>query len=184
MDRGTRLYRPRSIERNKFTINLNNMKRKFYLIELGVFFTFLLFTLPLEGQKMEVLKKIQNRTYSETWDPVLQNEKIVVYAKISDCSKPSQGFHFDYLLFKVENKTNDKIYVTWDFDYSYDNQPRHEESNDEVQVGFVIEPLKSVEASCLSKENRQLRLFVRDKNKASVRELTDFSINSLKISNL
>ena len=159
------------------------MKRKIYLIQLGVFFTSLFFTLPLEGQKMEVLKKIQDKTYSYSWDLVLENEKIDVYAKISDCSKPNQGFHFDYLLFKVENKTNERIYVAWDFDYSYDNQPRHEESNDEVQVGFIIEPMNSVEASCFSKQNRQLRLFVRDKNKQGVRELTDFSINSLEISN-
>jgi len=160
------------------------MKKKSFLIELGIFLLVLFFTLPVQGQKAEVLKKIQSGTYSNSWDLVMENEKIAIFTKYSDCSQPSEGFFFEYLLFKVENKTGNRVYVTWDFDYSYDNKTRDPESDDEIFVNCIVEPLTSVEASCLSNENRHLRLFVREKNKAGASQLTNFSINSLKISNL
>lgn len=160
------------------------MNRKIYLIELVIFLVVIFFTFPAQGQEANVLNKIQNRTYSSDWEPLLENEKITVFTKYADCSQPAQGFHFEYLLFKVENKTSDKLYINWDFDYMYDHKKRHEESDDEVSVNCVVEPMNSVEASCSSKENKHMRLFVRDKKKAGVQELTDFSITNLNISKL
>jgi uncharacterized protein YneR len=160
------------------------MKRKICLVELAIFLVALFYTLPAQGQETDVIKEIQNRTFSSNWEPLLENEKIIIFTKYSDCSQPSQGFHFEYLLFKVENKTSQKLYITWDFDYMYDNQKRHEESDDEISVGLVVDSFKSVESSCLSKENKQMRLFVRDGKKKGVRELTDFSITNLNVSNL
>lgn len=147
-----------------------------------MFIPVLFFALTVQGQETDVLKKIQSNTYSSTWEPFLENEKIRILTKYTDCSIPHQGFHFEYLLFKVENKTSDKLYITWDFDYMYDRQTRHEESNDEISVNCIVEPMSSEEAACSSKENRRLRLFVRDKKKEGAQVLTYFSINNLNIS--
>jgi hypothetical protein len=160
------------------------MKRNLYLN--GIFcLALLLFSgLSANAQKTELIEKIKSQVYSDDWELLEENDNIIIYAKYSDCSQPEQGFNFEYLLFKIVNKTSNPVHVLWDFDYSYNHRPRHDESDDEVMISVTIDPNEKVETSCSSTENKRMRLFVRDKNNPGMRELTDFSINNLKVTNL
>jgi hypothetical protein len=135
----------------------------------------------LTAQKAEIFEKIRVHSYDDHWNLYSENAQVKIYYKYSDCSKPDQGFHFEYVLFKVENKTNDQLQVTWSWDYSYGNKPRPYESDDEIGVLLELMPGAQVQADCSAGNGDRLKLFVQDRKRPDMRTLSDFSINNLDV---
>ena len=94
--------------------------------------------------------------------------------RYSDCSDPSNGFYPEYMLFKVENKTDKKVYVYWEYTRSYDGKEERA-GIDENLVQVFLDPGATAEGSCSDVFKTKLGILVRNKVHKSV--LTEFDLN-------
>jgi len=154
------------------------MKKK--LLRVSILLLLFLLTVKAFPQDREIFNKISTHQYGHEWVTYLETDQVIIKTLYSDCSDPANGFYFEYLLFKVINKTSQNIVVKWDWGYTYNNQPRPEESDDEISVSLNLMALKAHESSCGAGGNL-LKLFVRDKSIDSSNVLTSFSINNLNV---
>ena len=93
-----------------------------------------------------------------------------------DCSDPANGVYPERILFKVENKTNNKIYVYWDYVLEYNNKPTNS-SPDENLVQVTLEANQSIEGNCSNLHKTKLGIFYRYIEGEDV--LTDFQFKNL-----
>lgn len=133
------------------------------------------------AQESNVFDKIQSKSFDNDWVLFQEDASAKVYTKYADCPDPANGMAFEYVLFKVENLSVADITVYWAWDYTYDNQPRPEESDDEIDVTIKLSALETAEAACNSGQNERLKLFVRDKNQPNAPELTSFRLTDFNV---
>ena len=153
-------------------MNTNQIVRKNTLL----FFFFLLFTAALQAQSNQVIANISPGEYSNNWELFKSTELVNIYYMYVDCSDPANGVYPEQILFKVENKTNSKIYVYWDYALEYNNKPTNS-SPDENLVQVTLEANQSTEGSCDNLYKTKLGIFFRDKEHEHI--LTDFQFKNL-----
>lgn len=133
------------------------------------------------GQNAEVFSKINAYSYDQDWVLYQENDQISIYYKYVDCAEPQNDLLFEYLLFRVENKTLQTLDVFWNWEYSYNNVPRPAESDDEVGVFLDLPPNNDISANCSPGNQHNLKLFVRDRKRPETRQLTGFSIENIEV---
>lgn len=154
------------------------MKREF--LRISILMVLLVLSVKAFSQDREIFNKISSQQYDQEWVVYLETDQVIIKTFYSDCSDPANGFYFEYLLFKVINKTSQHMVINWDWDYTYDNQPRHEESDDEISVSLRLMPSQELASSCAPGESL-LKHFVRDKSNSGSKVLTSFTINNLQV---
>jgi len=151
---------------NKFT---KNMLMLFVALVLGV---------GVHAQTNSIIENITYGEYNNDWQLYKSLELADIYFKYSDCSDPANGFYPEYILFKVQNKTANKIYIHWEFNTEYDGIPS-KSSSDENLVQVKLEANQAMEGRCRNLAESKLGLFVRLKEQ-SQQKLTDFNLADLK----
>lgn len=119
----------------------------------------LFFGLGLHAQN-NLVEALQAGNYSNDWELAETFEQVDIYMKYSDCSDPSNGFYPEQMLFKVTNKTNDRIYLYWEYETMYGDIPSTS-SADERLVQIQLEPNQTIEGSCNTIHEYKLGVFVR-----------------------
>lgn len=105
-------------------------------------------------------------SYSIDWQIYESLDYVDVYYRYSDCSDPANGFYPEYILFKVVNKTDKKVYVYWDYTAQYDgNQDRVGDNENLVQI--FLDPNQSIKGSAqmFLKTNWEYWLEIKLKNR-------------------
>ena len=141
-----------------------------------LFFMFLLSTTALRAQSNPVIASISPGEYNIDWELFKSTELVNIYYKYVDCSDPANGVYPEQILFKVENKTNNKIYVYWDYVLEYNNKPTNS-SPDENLVQITLEANQSTEGSCDNLHKTKLGIFYRYKEHEHI--LTNFQLKDL-----
>jgi len=154
--------------------NFNFMKRLFFLFSF-----FLVLGGSIQAQKNEVLSNMELGNYPTEWKLYKSVQFIDIYYKYSDCSDPSNGFYPEYILFKVKNKTDKKIYTYWEYTANYDDKPSMA-SPDENLVQVKLQPNEVIEGTCANYHKTRLGIFVRLKNRQNLGLLTNFDLNEIK----
>ena len=119
--------------------------------------------------------------YSSDWELKVSAEKIDIFTKYADCSDPSNGFYPEQVLFKVINKTDQNIYVYWEYETAYDGVPSTS-SADERLVQIQLEPTQTLEGACNTIHETKLGVFVRYIGQQPV--LSSLILSNLNIYNL
>jgi hypothetical protein len=131
----------------------------------------------LFAQTNEVIAKLVPGQYDSEWQLYRSYQLTDIFYKYSDCSNPANGFYPEYILFKVQNKTANKIYLYWEFTSEYDGIPGKPGSNENL-VQVQLEANQSLEGNCGNLHDTKLGLFVRLKNQNQI--ITDFKLAGLK----
>ena len=150
--------------------NPRNRKNSLLLIIM------LLLNITLMAQSNSALVNIKPGEYDSVWKLFESTELVNIYFKYSDCSDPVNGVYPEQILFKVENKTNNKIYVYWDYLLEYNNKPPNS-SADENLVQVTLEAMQSIEGNCTNMHQTKLGIFYRYIKGQDV--LTDFQFTNL-----
>ena len=141
------------------------------------------FLTHVNAQESEVLEKTKTGSYDSDWVLFKEDNLVKIYSKYTNCSDPANGVYPEQLLFRVENKTNRKVYVYWNWSISYNGKLVTKAESDEDLVQVTLESGEIAEGGCSNDEFFKLRIFVKDsKNNSST--LTDFAIvdfNSFEI---
>ncbi|WP_321997892.1 hypothetical protein [Draconibacterium orientale] len=153
-------------------MNSNQFFRKNTLL----FFFLLLSTVALRAQSNPVIASITPGEYSTDWELFESTELVNIYYMYVDCSDPVNGVYPEQILFKVENKTNSKIYVYWDYVLEYNNKPT-KSSPDENLVQVTLDANQSTEGNCANLHKTKLGIFYRYIDGEDV--LTDFQFQNL-----
>jgi hypothetical protein len=135
----------------------------------------LLFSWSLFSQNNLVADLVPGN-YTNDWELSQSFEKVDIFTKYSDCSDPTNGFYPEQLLIKVTNKTNQKVYLYWEYETAYDGVTSSS-STDERLVQIQLEPKQTIEGSCKNLHENRLGVFVRYIGKQPV-------LNSLILSNI
>lgn len=98
--------------------------------------------------------------YSDNWELSASFDQVDIYIKYSDCSDPDTGFYPEQILFKVTNKTSDKIYLYWEYETAYDGIPSTSSVNERL-VQVQLEPNQTLEGACNNIHENRLGVFVR-----------------------
>lgn len=117
-----------------------------------------------------------NHAYSANWIPFMEDDKVIVQYKYSDCSDPLNGIYQEKILFKVINKTKSKVYVLWDYfqEYSDGNIIAPKDGSIENTVQLTLLSNEYAEGSCSPAVGNKLNAFVRmkdDKTNVVLKEL-------------
>lgn len=147
----------------------------------GVLMLLISAQLPLLSQSSEIFSKIRNQDFQTEWSEYYQDDVIKISVKYSDCSDPANGIYPEYLLFKVDNKSNQRVHAYWEWSFDYDGKKMSKNESDEELVKVTLEGLESLEASCKNDENKKLRIYVQDKMRITSSALTDFAMVELNV---
>jgi len=153
--------------------NINSFKKNMLML-----FIALVVGVSVYAQKNPVIEYITCGVYNNDWQLYKSLELADIYFKYSDCSDPANGFYPEYILFKVQNKTANKIQIQWDFNTEYNGIPSKSSSN-ENHVQVQLEANQAMEGRCRNLAESKLGLFVRLKAQ-SQQKLTDFNLVDLK----
>ena len=74
----------------------------------------------------------------ETWQLYKQINDIDIYFKYAYCDDIKNGFISDFIHFKLINRSNDKLYVVWNYDFTYNNIKRSNRISDEKDIDIYI----------------------------------------------
>jgi len=149
--------------------------QKWFLLSI-VSLAFMLFASDAEAQEHNVLSEIELGNYMQEWKMLKTMELADIFYKYSDCSDPSNGVYPERILFKVVNKTDNKVYVYWEYLLEYDNQPANASPNENL-VQVHLEPNQSLEGNCDNLHQTKLGIFFRYKDQQTI--LTDFQLDDL-----
>lgn len=119
--------------------------------------------------------------YTNDWELSQSFEKVDIFIKYSDCSDPANGFYPEQLLIKVTNKTNQKVYLYWEYEKAYDGIASSS-SADERLVQIQLEPNQTIEGACNNIHENRLGVFVRFIGKQPV--LSSLILSNINIYNL
>jgi hypothetical protein len=97
--------------------------------------------------------------YSADWELKGSFDQVDIFTKYCDCSDPANGFFPEKILFKVTNKTGQKIYLHWNYETAYGVNPSSV-AGDENLVQITLEPNQSLEGTC-SNHQARMDVFVR-----------------------
>lgn len=157
------------------------MKRNKLLYAMLFLLLFIIQGKTAIAQSSELLNEFNAHAYHSDWKIYKQTEQLNIYYKYSDCSDIQNGIYPEFLLFKVENLTQDKLYTYWNWEFAYDGRIMSREGSDENLVQLTLEPKLSLEASCDFNEYSILKIYIQDKQDSQSSKLTAFSILDLNI---
>ena len=157
------------------------MKRNKLLYAMLFFLLFIIQGKSANAQSFELFSEINTHAYHSDWKIYKQTEQLNIYYKYSDCSDIQNGTNHEYLLFKVENLTQKKLYAYWNWEFAFNGKIMSVEGSDENLIQVTLEPDSDVEASCEYNEFSHLKIFVQDKKNAQISKLTAFSIIDLNV---
>lgn len=145
-------------------------------------FTFLTSVKQTFSQTKIPVDIFANHAYSANWVPFMEDDKVAVLYKYSDCSDPLNGIYPEKVLFKVTNKTNSKVYVLWDYyiEYTDGNIIAPKEGSNENTVQLTLLTNESAEGSCSATVGNKLHAFVRMKDDANNVVLKDLHFENFK----
>lgn len=132
-----------------------------------------------EDWKNSLFSNIDNSTYNNSWQLAISKDGVDIYYKYSDCSDVPNDYLPDFVLLKVENTNNYKVYAVWEYATSYNNVASRKKETDENVVQVFLNSNTSEEAGCFS--NQKLKVFVRLKNSKSNQVLTNLNFDNLSI---
>jgi len=127
--------------------------------------------------QLNIDQKVTKVEYTSDWVIYQSMELVNIYYKYSDCSDAANGFYPEYVLFKVENKTNEQVYVYWNYSVSINNEIV-ENSSHENLVQVFLAPNEIKEGECKNVWENKLGVIVGDKK--SGKELSGFNLNDIK----
>lgn len=137
--------------------------------------------LSLMAQKANIFEHIKNHEFTDNWIVLQEDDLVRISVKYSDCSDPANGFYPEYLLFKVENKSDTRIHTYWKWNFAYNGKTASKSESDEELVKLTLDGFKSVEGVCSHGSNDKLRLFVREREGRTNSILTDFSVTDFHV---
>ncbi len=155
--------------------------KKTSLLFAGAFMLLISVQLQLFSQSSEIFNQIRNQDFQTEWSEYYQDDVIRISVKYSDCSDPANGIYPEYLLFKVENKTANRIHAYWEWSFDYDGKRMSKNESDEELVKVTLEGKESMEASCSNDENKKLRIYVQDRMRITSSALTNFAVVDLNV---
>lgn len=155
--------------------------KKTGLLFIGAFLLLISAQLQLFSQSSETFTQIRNQDFQSEWSVYYQDDVIRISMKYSDCSDPANGIYPEYLLFKVDNKTSNRIHAYWEWSFEYDGKKMSKNEGDEELVKVTLEGMESFEASCKNDDNKKLRIYVQDKMRITSSALTDFAVVDLHV---
>ncbi len=117
---------------------------------------------------------------SDVWTEYYSDHQIKISYKDSPCADVENGTNNNYVLLKVENKTNNKLTVSFKKETWYDGKCQNcHNTSDEFNTSVTLEPFEKMEGSCKSSKN--LRIFSQMNNQFATSRLTKFDLKNLEI---
>lgn len=111
------------------------------------------------------------------WQIYFENTQLAIYKQTVECNDDSKGIYQEKVFFKFENKTADKVGVSFDkkTEFSLSKAP-----SDQIAYAITLESKETKEGSCNLKD-KTLVTFSRFLNKPELARLVSVEISNIKI---
>ena len=105
------------------------------------------------------------------------------FYKIATRIDKHNGINADYVEIMLLNTTSNKVQITWQNELWFDGkcQTCEQFNKKEYQHKIVLNGSESLEGDCVSRENKDLLIFVNFNDKPDVPKLSDFELKYLKV---
>ncbi|WP_211220168.1 hypothetical protein [Hugenholtzia roseola] len=136
----------------------------------------LLLTQTLSAQNTEPIV-----AWQPTWTLAQENEHVRIFYKSADCYTASYGVQMEKLLFKVENKTGETLFLQFDLEKAYSHTENREMAS-EKEVRLVLSPKAALEGVCYpnTEAETSLSIFLANSAIPNMAKLEKININGLK----
>lgn len=111
------------------------------------------------------------------WQIYFENTQLAIYKQTVECNDVSKGIYQEKVFFKFENKTTDKVAVSFDKKTEFSSSIT---SPDQIAYTISLESNESKEGTC-SLKDKTLVTFSRFLNKPDVAKLVSVEISNIKI---
>ena len=119
--------------------------------------------------------------FPNEWKLLRENEHVKIFYKGADCYTPAHGTELQNLIFKVENKTNQEVFLHMELDKTYSDESKGG-IDSENEVRLVLKPYSSLEGVCYpeSVNEHMLSVFLDNKSVKNMTKLEKINIKGLK----
>ena len=115
------------------------------------------------------------------WQPYLENDKVLVEVKKSDCIFKSDGIAQRWILFRFTNKTSAAVQLNYEYDLYY-NEICKTCGSDEYYTTISMAPKEVIEGECNIHNNRYYKYaMVEFLDMKRNKKLTGFHLNNLSV---
>ena len=124
----------------------------------------------------------ENQSNPNNWVSYLDNQEFKIEFRFADCDL-SSGYDFEAVLFKVTNKTAQKLYFNWQNTMYYAGTCRTCDFPEEYEQMLSVGPNEVLEGDCGNVSGNNLKMFSRfnDQNYTSGDPLTAFQLDDFMV---
>ena len=140
------------------------------------FFTLVFWVSIISCYSQETVK------YSSDWNPVFENQHVKIFSKYFKCEIPQEGLYAEYIILKAENKTDQRIQLSWYNDTYFENGCTNcDHSKRDTKRSIILLPKEIKEGDCMPGLNTGLKIFskwLKMENRILLNKLSLTEINT------
>ncbi len=138
------------------------------------------FQLTIIALLLCIIGKSQSNETNNDWKIISQDENVSFSTQKINCERPQDGLFAEYVLVKLENKTNKAIIVTWYTDTYYNNYCTNcDHSLRDTKRTYTLKPKEVVVGNCAPGLNIGLKMFSKWLKMENDRILTNYEITEI-----
>ena len=136
-------------------------------------------------QSISTLKVTLESNYPSQWVSYVDNQEFSIEYKFIDCD-PEMGYDFQTAIFRITNKTNQKLDLSWHIDIYREGICKTCDYDFEYSRSIILDPNQVIEGDCVRNSNIQLKVFSQfnDANYTTGAKLSGFQLNNLSVESL
>jgi len=144
---------------------------------------FSLLSLQSISQENQEQKKLDNSV--REWTALAAETSLQFDYKFIDCD-PEMGYNKELIVFRLENKSDQKIEVKWHMHLYYNGECKTCEFPEEYTYSVTLEPNEVITGDCAMNSDHRVTIFSKflDERYTGGSQLTRFEVKNLNITTL